>query len=145
VIVYLDASALVKRYVEEAGSGEVRALIKEAEAVATAAISRTEVVAALARARRAKRIGAQEAGDALKAFEADWEDVVRVQITEPLLAQAASLAWSYSLRGYDAVHLAAGLFWRERVARPTLLASYDRELWEAARRAGLEVWPEIGR
>jgi predicted nucleic acid-binding protein len=145
VIVYLDASALVKRYVEEAGSGEVRALVREAEAVATAAISRTEVVAALARARRARRIGAQEAGDALKAFEADWADVIRVQITEALLAQAASLAWSYSLRGYDAVHLAAGLFWRERVGRPTVLATYDWELWEAARRSGLEVWPEVGR
>jgi predicted nucleic acid-binding protein len=102
-------------------------------------------VAALARARRARRLGAQEAGEALKAFEAEWEDVVRVQISERLLAQAAFLAWSHGLRGYDAVHLAAGLLWRDRVALPTALATYDRELWGAGRRSGLEVWPEVGR
>jgi predicted nucleic acid-binding protein len=42
VIVYLDASALVKRYVAESGSAEVEALIGEAQAVGTAVLSRAE-------------------------------------------------------------------------------------------------------
>ena len=50
MIVYLDASALVKRYVAETGSAEVASLISEAQAIGTAVVSRAEVAAALAQA-----------------------------------------------------------------------------------------------
>jgi predicted nucleic acid-binding protein len=49
VILYLDASALVKRYVMEAGSKDVISLTAAAAAVATSLVSRAEVAAALAR------------------------------------------------------------------------------------------------
>lgn len=39
MIVYLDASALVKRYVAETGSREVAALTATAEALATSLVS----------------------------------------------------------------------------------------------------------
>jgi predicted nucleic acid-binding protein len=52
VIAYLDASALVKRYVAEAGSAEVGELIDQAAVVGTAIISRAEVAAAMAKAVR---------------------------------------------------------------------------------------------
>ena len=52
MILYLDASALVKRYVKERGSQEVIALTAAAGAVATSLVSRAEVAAALARAVR---------------------------------------------------------------------------------------------
>lgn len=142
MIVYLDASALVKRYVAEAGSDEVRALVRGAEAAVTALITRVEVIAALAKAHHTRRLASQDADRARKAFEEEWEDFVRVQMTEHLVAQAASLAWSRGLRGYDAVHLAAALFWQAQIGRPVVLATYDRQLWEAARGAGLTVWPE---
>jgi predicted nucleic acid-binding protein len=51
VILYLDASALVKRYVAEPGSAEVAALIGRAQAVGTGVVSRAEVAAALAKGR----------------------------------------------------------------------------------------------
>jgi predicted nucleic acid-binding protein len=50
MIPYLDASALVKRYVQEPGSEEVSRLIARARVVGTSAITRVEVTAALARA-----------------------------------------------------------------------------------------------
>jgi predicted nucleic acid-binding protein len=43
MIAYLDASALVKRYVAEAGSAEVGGLVSQAEAVGTA-ISQSAVL-----------------------------------------------------------------------------------------------------
>lgn len=48
MIVHLDASALVKRYVAEPGSLKVEALIGEARATGTAVLGRAEVSAALA-------------------------------------------------------------------------------------------------
>lgn len=48
MILYVDTSALVKVYVTEPGSSEVRGRIDEAEAVATALVTYAEARAALA-------------------------------------------------------------------------------------------------
>jgi len=74
MIVYLDASALVKRYVAEVGSVEVDRLIAEAESVGTAVISRAEVAAALAKAARLGLLPRDEAEAALQVFRAQWPD-----------------------------------------------------------------------
>ncbi len=142
--VYLDASALVKLYVAEPGSAEVADLLSRAEAAVTAVITRVEVTAALARAARLGRVSQAEAARALEAFGADWANLVRVRVTEDLTARAASLAWEHGLRGYDAVHLAAALVFHEASGEELLLATYDRNLGEAARKASLKVWPEDG-
>jgi hypothetical protein len=60
---------------------------------------------------------------------------------EPLVARAAALAWEHGLRGYDAVHLAAALVWRETLGEPVTVATYDRELWRGAQASGLQPWP----
>jgi len=63
-------------------------------------------------------------------------------VDESLVARAEALAWEYSLRGYDAVHLAAAVAWQERLDARIVVATFDRELWQAARQSGLETWPE---
>jgi uncharacterized protein len=142
MIVYLDASALVKRYVAEAGSQEVASLITKADTVGTAAISRAEVSAALGKAARMKVLTLAEAASALQVFTADWENLVRLQITEVLIARAAAFAWDHGLRGYDAVHLAAATFWQEMLGGPVVLSTFDRQLWQVASVTGLTAWPE---
>jgi predicted nucleic acid-binding protein len=141
VIVYLDASALVKRYIAEAGSAEVASLIREAQAIGTAVVSRVEVAAALAKATRVGLVTREAALAALKAFNADWEHLIRIQFGEPLAARAGTLAWEHGLRGYDAVHLATALFWRETLGEAITVATYDRELWRGAQASGLSPWP----
>lgn len=142
MIVYLDASALVKRYVSEAGSGDVNALIVKASVIGTAAISHVEVSSALAKAVRMKALSRVEAASALQVFNAEWESLIRLQLTEVMLSRAATLAWEHGLRGYDAVHLTAALFWQDMLGEPITLATYDRQLWEAAKVTGLVAWPE---
>lgn len=141
MIVYLDASALVKRYVAEAGSAEVASLIGEAQAIGTAVVSRVEVAAAFAKAARVGLVTREAASAALKAFNTDWEHLVRLQFGEPLAARAGMLAWEHGLRGYDAVHLATALFWRETLGEAITVATYDRELWRGAQASGLSPWP----
>lgn len=143
MIVYLDASALVKRYVAEAGSAEVEALIAGAQAIGTAVVSRAEVAAALAKAARVGLIKRDAAMKALEAFNADWEHLIRLQLGEPLAARAATLAWEHGLRGYDAVHLATALGWRETLGEAVTVATYDRELWRGAQASGLSPWPAV--
>jgi len=141
MILYLDSSALVKRYVREAGSDEVAGLVTQAETVGTCLVSRAEVSAALARAARMGFVGRDEAEAALLVFRAEWLRLARIQLTEPLLARADAVAWDYGLRGYDAVHLASTLFWQESLSQQVVLATFDRELWRAGEAAGLSVWP----
>jgi uncharacterized protein len=143
VIVYLDASALVKRYVAEVGSDEVGALIERASVVGTVILSRAEVAAALAKASRMKVVPRGEAEAALRAFGDEWESLVRVQMTEVLAARAAALAWDHGLRGYDSVHLAAALFWQAMMGESVTVATYDHQLWDATRTTGLGAWPEL--
>lgn len=142
MIVYMDASALVKRYIAEAGSDDVAELIQQASVIGTAIISRTEVAAALAKAVRVKYLARDQARSALKVFTAEWENLIRLQLSEILVARAASLAWDHGLRGYDATHLAASLFWQEMLGESVTVATYDRQLWEAANETGLMTWPK---
>ena len=141
MIVYLDASALVKRYIAEAGSPEVEALIGEAQAIGTAVISRAEVAAALAKAARIGLVTRAAGTKALQVFNTDWEHFVRLQLSEPLAARAAALAWEHGLRGYDSVHLASALVWSETLGETVAVATYDRELWRGAKASGLSAWP----
>ena len=142
MIVYLDASALVKRYVAKVGSAEVDRLIAVADAVGTAVISRAEVAAALAKAAHTGTLSRDEAEAALQVFRAQWPDLVRLQLTEIVLAQADALAWEHGLRGYDAVHLAVARFWQSSLGEPVTLATFDRQLWQAGAATGLVAWPK---
>jgi len=142
VIVYLDASALVKRYVTEAISKEVIALIGGAGAVATAVVSRAEVAAAFARAVRLDILDNDGGRRAQRRFSREWPDLVRVPVTEALVSRAETLAWDHDLRGYDAVQLAAALTWQDSIGQDVVLATFDHQLWESAPRAGLQAWPE---
>jgi len=142
MIAYLDASALVKRYVLERGSRETVALAATAEMIATAIVSRAEVAAALAEGVRIGIVKDDIARNAQRRFGQDWPDFVRIPVTEALVARADALAWEQELRGYDAVQLASALTWQESVGEEIVLATFDRQLWDAAKRTGMQVWPD---
>lgn len=141
MILYLDTSALVKRYVAEQGTAEVMAAMAAAAVIGTSVISRAEMAAALAKAVRMDTLGPDAAGATLQAFRHEWVSLVRVQATEGLLARADTLAWELGLRGYDAVHLASALLWQDGMGEAVTLATFDRRLWAAAAQRGLPVFP----
>lgn len=142
MILYLDTSALVKRYVIETGSMEVNAQIELAETVGSAMLTRVEMASALAKAVRMNWVETQAADNAWQDFLAHWQSFARLSVTPVLVERASRLAWEYGLRGYDATHFAAALLWQETLEMPITLATYDRELWSAANKAGMAVWPE---
>jgi len=142
VIVYLDASALVKRYVAERGSKDVVEWTAAADIVATSVISRAEVAAALARAVRLGALDHDGGRRAQRRFSREWPDFARIPVNETLVSRAETLAWDFGLRGYDAVQLASAQTWQESIGQDVVLGTFDRQLWEAAPGAGLHVWPE---
>ena len=139
-MLYLDSSALVKRYVAEPGSSAVQSAIVADPDVTTCLLSRVEVPAALAAAARAGRI--PNLGRLLMAFRVHWSQLIVIGI-DPLLADtAAALAERHALRGYDAVQLAAALVAAQAAASvgsDLTFAVFDSALRRAAVAEGLTL------
>jgi uncharacterized protein len=117
VTAYLDASALVKCYVVEFGSRETLSLIADSEISATSIVSRAEVAAALAKAARTGLLTQNRARSAQRAFAGDWPDLVRVR--------SPRQSWNGPKRLPGTTACAA-------IGTEIVLATFDRQLWEAA-------------
>ncbi len=136
MILYLDTSSLVKLYVEESGSADVRRLVEQAEIVTASVVAYPEARAALARRKRERSLTLAGFRRAKRAFEADWPRVLALDVSDPLARSAGELAERHRLRGFDALQLACYLavareFPEERVR----FSSADRTLERASRGA----------
>jgi uncharacterized protein len=136
LIAYFDTSAFVKLIVEEAGSEEAVRIWEHASRVASSVLLYPEARAALAAARRDRRLGATGLAAAVATFEDVWGGVERVLVSVRLATRAGALAEEHALRRSDAVHLASA----ELVAGDdVVLVAADARLCAAGRRLGLAV------
>ncbi len=142
MIIYLGTSALVKVYIEEAGSIEVIRWISGAEAVGVSPLTKVEMAAAFAKAARMGMISREEADVVWRQFLKDWPSLYKLKVHAHVLDRASELAWTYGLRDYDAVHLAVALYWQDILGEAVTMVSFDRLLWHAAVQAGLSVLPD---
>jgi predicted nucleic acid-binding protein len=142
---YLDSSALVKRYLTEAGSAWIHGITDPAAGhrILVADIALVEVAAALAARHRAPGGSSRRARDnALALFRRHYTVEYEVTATtRPILERAADLTQRHRLRGYDAVQLATALVANElliaiSVVDLTFIAA-DADLLAAARVEGL--------
>ena len=134
----------MKLYVDEAGTPLVQARVEEAEAVLTARITYAEARAAFARHTREGAVSPDALRRIVRELDGEWATYSIVDLTEPLVRLAGTLAERHALRGYDAVHLAAAL----DVARSGAhveFAAFDRHLNQAARRERLRLTAAPGR
>jgi predicted nucleic acid-binding protein len=137
VILYLETSNLVKLYVKEVGSEEVRKSVSESDAVAASIVSYVEARAAFARKVREKALAALSYQTIKADLERDWDSLFVLNLTEVLIRQAASLSEEHGLRGHGAIHLASALALKTAVAGDVVFSSADEKLCEAARAEGL--------
>jgi predicted nucleic acid-binding protein len=142
MIVYFDTSALVKGYVQETGSTDVLAILdNEGNSFGSVAVTQVEMASAIQRAIRA--IGApMSPAKAWQDFLDDWAAFSHIAVSPLMIERACRIAWEYRLRGYDSLHLAAALLWQESIGEQVTFAAFDRELWSAGKKSGMDVWPE---
>ena len=140
MILYLDTSAVVKLYAEEAGSERVRAGVAEAKVCATHLIAYAETRAAFAR--KAQQPGYQDRLPLWRDdFERDWPSFEIVGVTPEWVRRAGDLAEAHNLRGYDSVHLAAvEALCRAAAGLDFRFLVFDGDLANAARRAGIRLY-----
>lgn len=128
-MLYLDASALVKRYVDEDGSRVVRKAIDGAHALSTCRLCFVETVRA---------VGLSAGVRGIRRVEGEWQWFDVVDVDQALAERAATLALSHRLRALDALHLAAVL---SLSASDVTFATWDARLHRAARAEGLATLP----
>lgn len=107
MILYLDTSSLVKLYVEEAGAGDVRALVRDADVVTTSVLAYPEARATFNRRRRERLATAAEHRAVVDQFDTDWHKLVAITFSDTLAIEAGRLADRHGIRGGDATHLAS--------------------------------------
>lgn len=143
---YLDTSALGKRYVDETGSGWIRALTTPAagHALLTARISMVEMYSVLARRVREGSVTSQAASIAKQAFAAhSINDYKFIELDMNIVAGARDLLDRHPLRAYDSVQLASALAAHRALAArnfpPLIFISADERLVAIALSEGLTI------
>lgn len=128
---FLDTSALVRRYVH----GPERELVVEAmdrdPLWCASVLCRNETLLALHRLAATpsqhRRLWVH--------LREDWDAVTVIPLDERCLGRAVELGAAFGLRTVDALHLAAA----DRMPRPMAYATFDRHQIPAAAALGLEV------
>lgn len=134
---YFDTSALIKRYVAEAGRREVLQLLRRHECV-TSAVLPVEVRSALRRRVSERTLDAQQVAEILKRFETDRDFWALFAVTNEVLAAAETLVATYPLRTRDAIHVASAQLFARRIQAPELtFVSADGRQTAAAAAVGL--------
>lgn len=143
---FFDSSALVKRYAKEVGTSWVFSLVKPfaGNHLYIARITAVELISALTRRERARRLSGSAVAKAIARFEREFQNrYTTIEVTARLVAAAMKLARSHALRGYDAVQLASAIeVHQARVAAgasPLTIISADDPLNAAAIVEGLLV------
>lgn len=137
---FLDSSAWLKRYLDEAGSDRIGELFGEPRTIVVSSLGVVEVLSVIARKQRAGEIKPGVATRAAAEVIRDATVLRVVDLTQEVLGTAMDLAAVYALRGADKVHLASAAV--VRAARPDDIITFvtsDRDLAQAASLARFPV------
>lgn len=129
-MLYVDTSALLKRYVEEVDSEACERLLLADPDWVTGRHTLIEVRRNLARLLEGEPLDL-----ALTAFSHDWKRLAVIELDEVTCERAAEVAEATGARTLDALHLAAAL----RLGGPLGFLTYDVRQAIAARQLGLLV------
>lgn len=123
-------------FLTEEGSERARELWELESGLVSSWITYAETGAALASARRSRRLSRRAASIAARRLQGDWEAVEAIVVDELTAEAAGTLADRHELHGMDAIHLASAIVVAE--ARPVMV-TWDAELRRAASAEGLDV------
>jgi len=131
VTLYLDTSALLKRYVDEPGTEVVVRAMTDDPAWAASAMAQPETELALCHLLPddESRMGIVER------FRRDWSRFFVVPVDPECLRRAVEIGCEYHVRTLDALHLAAA----ERLPAPVVMVSFDARQRAAAAAIGLHL------
>jgi predicted nucleic acid-binding protein len=149
-MLYLDPSALVKRYSSERGSAAVVARFEGDEKIFTSRLTFAEVHSTFGRKFRLGELNEQRLTKVRKEFVDDWLFSLSVlDLDVGTLSALPSLVEKYDLKSGDAIHLSAAFWLRDTIRmrrvrgqpeEPVEFGVADRQLARIAEECGLRVF-----
>ena len=140
MILFLDTSALIKLYVEEAGGDGVLQSIQRADLLAVSELTLIETHSALARLEREHKISRSACTALRRDVNAEFKAFYfQVRVSARLKQTACRLLVNHALRAMDAMQLASALIIKRNRRRRVVFASFDVKLNLAAMQAGMEI------
>jgi predicted nucleic acid-binding protein len=144
-VLYVDSSALIKRYLKEPGSDAVNRAIQQALSadvpILTSVLTYAEIHAVLARKLREHLFGLPEYQLATLRFNSDWRTYLsQVELLQVVLDFVPLVVNKHSLKAADAIHLASALWVAQAVSSggqtilpsPIIFVTSDKPLGTAA-------------
>lgn len=129
---YLDSSALAKRYLQESGSETVAQQCAQASEIILSILASPEILSALNRLRREKKISPQQYLSLKQDCAKDLAEVTIVNITLELVRLTIGCLETCQVKTLDAIHLASA-----KSAHAELFLTADRQQMTAAKKFGL--------
>jgi predicted nucleic acid-binding protein len=136
---FWDTSALLPLFVAEAHSARVRGWLRRDPVVVVWALSRVELLSALARREREEPSVARGLLRARQRALAAWEEWSEVVALEPVRRQAERLVSVHPLRAADALQLGAALVVTDLDPAGLEFVTFDERLALAALKEGFSV------
>jgi len=130
-MLFLDTSALVKRYVDEDGTELVLERMGSDPEWVVSSVARTEAEITLCRL----GFDRDDGTGVRRRLADDWGRCYVVPVDPDCLERAGEIGCRYDIRTLDAIHLAAA----DRLPRPLVVLTFDRRQADAARAMELVV------
>lgn len=127
---YIDTSALLKRYIKEHDSEAADSLMKTDPVLVATRLTEVEVRRNLARLLKPEQLAI-----AKQKFTIDLDAFAMVSLDATTCNEAARIAEETLCRSLDAIHIAAAL----RAGKTTTFLTFDIRQAQAARSVGLSV------
>ena len=143
MILYLDTSALVKRYFREPYSDEVISRWKEATDIVISSVAYADTIASFFRKKREGHLKDSMVQRIIEAFRLDWKSFIRIEVNDQLNVFLEGILKKYYLRGLDAIHLASAVLLQESIQEKIIFRCFDQGLSRAAHQEGLQIFPSI--
>ena len=131
MILAVDTSAMVRRYVRASGHGLVTEAMGESDVWCASALARAETLQAL----HHLAVTRGQHDELWSSLRADWDRFHVVPVDDRCLARAVEIGAGFRVRSVDALHLAAA----DRLPRPVRYLTFDRRQIPAAVGLGFDV------
>ncbi len=128
---YVDTSALVRRYLHDRHRSVVLDSMARDDDWCASALVRTETQLALHRA----AVSGRQQAELWRGLRDEWEAFWVVPLDDRGMARAVEIGATYGVRIVDAIHLAAA----DRLPRPLRYLTFERSQIPAADALGFEV------
>ena len=131
---YLDTSALAKRYILEKGSEVVAARCGEAGSILLSVLSPVELASVFSRMLREKKITDKQHSELRKEFTLDLAGAIIIGLDEELITRAIACVEKRGIATLDAIHLATA-----EISGCNLFLTADIRQFGAAKAEGIKA------